>query len=134
MSDLSEHKDKSFTIPREIVEGVLKNVSKNQVVINLSKIGDHYLLNNNMFQPIECRYPPIDRVMPVRNDSAEQIASDFDFELLAKCQKSMQIATGEKHFKLQQRGRQCGLMHLANDEVFPRCCVMPLNTAKVFKY
>lgn len=81
------------------------------------------------FVPIDDKFPDIDRVMPARNPEHDEIMLQYDWELVARCQKAMQIATGSPTpiFPLQNSPPYgAGLMYCLDSD-YPRCAVMPIR-------
>jgi DNA polymerase III sliding clamp (beta) subunit (PCNA family) len=124
---LDDNKGVSIIIPLSVIESVLKTIPKKTDYVDLLIGGDgRFQLGDTLFKAVEGKYPPVDRVMPARNDADEERALwDYDFEQLARCESAMRHATGRKYFKLQHG--KCGLMHLHTNEVYPRVCVMALG-------
>jgi len=132
MADLSPGASAlDFTIPIAIAEKLSKH--KGATLAFTQLVDGSYECNEFKFKSIDGNFPTIDRVMPTAGQLDGLGTFDFDFELLAICQKAMRIATGKvDFFRLTTQTSGGALMHRETEQ-YPRCVAMPLNLNKVYK-
>lgn len=124
MPEKSAYAPADFIIPLDVAKLIAKSKLPT-LEITLSNDG-RFECAGQIFKPIDGKFPDIDRVMPIRDESQDINVSHYDAELLARCQTAMRIATGNSKAFFKLQNSPCGLMHREND-TYPRCAVMPLR-------
>lgn len=124
MPEKSAYAPAEFIIPLDVAKSISK-VKSHVVEITLSADG-RYECAGFIFKPVDGKFPDVDRVMPKRDASFDSVMVHYDFDLLARCQTAMRIATGLSKAFFKMQNSPCGLMHREND-TYPRCAVMPVH-------
>jgi len=114
----------SLIIPIDVV----KKIDKKKTLINFEVLGDNrFILDDQIFTPIDGKFPDISRVVPAVIDS-EQKPSTFNPEYLVKAQKALNTYYGSKAdtcYLLHQRGDESAVMHAGADDA--QVVIMPLR-------
>ena len=119
----------SIIIPLDAAKSAAKTKG---VVVELSALPDgKYQIGNIVFSPIDGRFPDTDRIFARRDVASDNVVAYYDFELLARCQVAMRLATGSKNTFYRIQNSPTGLVCREND-TFPRCAISALNPAKCF--
>jgi hypothetical protein len=123
-------------IPCEIIKNAVKSAGKYQFV-NLT-LGDQSSLGNQLFTPIDGKYPEISRIIPdeISVDGAtnapdvNNIVAQLNPAYLLSCTKALNIASGMKKdvpVTVHHRGHN-SLMILEDMNPDTFCGIMPLRT------
>jgi hypothetical protein len=123
-------------IPSEIIKNAVKSAGKDQFV-NLT-LGDQSSLGNQLFTPIDGKYPEISRIIPdeISVDGAtnapdvNNLVAQFNPAYLLSCTKALNIASGKKKdvpVTVHHRGHN-SLIILENMNLDTFCGIMPLRT------
>lgn len=104
--------------------------TKGPVVQLCALTGGKYQIADTVFAPIDGRFPDTDRIFARRDSSFDNTVAHYDFDLLARCQLAMRLATGTARF-FRIQNSPVGLM-CRETETFPRCAVQPLLFPKCF--
>jgi DNA polymerase III sliding clamp (beta) subunit (PCNA family) len=120
-----------FSIIIPIYSAKLVAKSKSSVV-TLSTLPDgRYTIGDQVFTPIDGCFPNTDRIFADRDSKYDDAVAHYDFELLARCQTAMRLATGRKKSFYRVQNSPVGLV-CRETETFPRCAIQPLNLNKCF--
>lgn len=114
----------SIIIPLDAAKAAAKTKG---FVVELSTLPDgKYQIGNTVFSPIDGLFPDMDRIFARRDKSFDNVVAHYDFELLARCQTAMRLATGGKNTFYRIQNSPVGLVCREN-ATFPRCAVRPLR-------
>jgi DNA polymerase III sliding clamp (beta) subunit (PCNA family) len=119
----------SIIIPLDSAKLVAKSKSP---TVTLSALHDgKYALGDVIFTPIDGVFPDTDRVFAARDSKYDATMAHYDFELLARCQIAMRLATGCKNKFYRVQNSPTGLV-CREIETFPRCAIQGLDLNRCF--
>ena len=119
----------SIIVPLDSAKQVAKSKSP---TVTLSALSDgKYVLGEVIFTPIDGLFPDTDRIFAARDSKYDATVAHYDFELLARCQIAMRLATGCKNNFYRVQNSPIGLV-CRETETFPRCAISGLNLNKCF--
>jgi hypothetical protein len=107
---------------------VIKKINKRAHTVALECNDGHYLLEGMRFLPLDGMFPDVGRVIPNIEQNAEQIAGDFNPDLLVRARDALALYTGFKPkggFALLQRGNDSAVMHAGRSDCL--VVVMPIR-------
>lgn len=115
----------SLIIPTDTIKAAIKSADRKSVMIEIEKLDDtRYMLGNQIFTPIDGKFPDYKRVIPSAFDVTEMVYYNYDY--LALGQKVILKATGCDKPMLYQNGSSASVMVAPNDNSFI-FVVMPLK-------
>lgn len=129
MPDICAFAPANFTIPVDVAKALSKQ-KKPMLTITPTADG-RYECEGQIFAALDCgSFPDTGRIMPARNVEHDTAVAHYDLELLARCQKAMQAATGKSSFYRLQHSptNNAGLLYRQTAD-YPRMAVMPVRDA-----
>lgn len=130
MPDICAFAPANFIIPIDVAKALSK---QKKPMLQITPTADgRYECEGQIFAALsEGTFPDTGRIMPSRKPENDTIMAHYDFELVARCQKALQAATGKSggNWRLQNSPENnAGLMYRQTAK-YPRIAVMPLRDA-----
>jgi DNA polymerase III beta subunit, central domain len=126
-------------IPSETIKTAVKDAGKHRYIDLV--MGEKNILGNQIFTPIEGKYPDISRIIPdqisvvdaTNAPTVDNIVAQFNPAYLLSCTKALNIASGKKKdvpVMMHHRGHN-SLIILENMNPDTFCGIMPLRTRNI---